>query len=60
MISGNEYVRFVTEQVMTYIHLPSEERKNRRQEQKNKRPVYANKWLGVLPFAFRTYWKKAE
>lgn len=45
---------------MTYMHLPSEERKKRRQEQKNRRPVYANKWFGVLPFAFRTYWKKAE
>ncbi|WP_373892758.1 YqzE family protein [Virgibacillus natechei] len=59
-ISGNDYVKFMTEQVVTYIDLPSEERKKRKVEQKNPPATYSNRWLGILPFALKTIWKKAE
>ncbi|MFD0951592.1 YqzE family protein [Virgibacillus natechei] len=59
-ISVNDYLRFMTEQVVTYIDSPSEERKNRRAAQKNDPPIYSNRWLGVLPFALRTIRKKSK
>lgn len=59
-ISGNDYVKFMTEQVVTYIDLPSEERKKRKVAQKKTPATYSNRWLGILPFAIKTIWKKAE
>ncbi|WP_461177624.1 YqzE family protein [Virgibacillus ainsalahensis] len=59
IISGNDYIKFITQQLVTYIDLPPTERKKRKAE-KNKYPTYTNRWFGVLPFALRTIRKKAE
>ncbi|RDW21937.1 YqzE family protein [Oceanobacillus chungangensis] len=58
-MKSNEYVKFMTQQIVTYMELPMEERKKRKLEQKNP-SIYANHWLGVLPFALRVMRKKAE
>ncbi|PAV29124.1 YqzE family protein [Virgibacillus profundi] len=62
-MSGNDYIKFMTEQVVAYIDLPSDERDERRkrkEEQKEEQRIYTNKWLGVLPFAFRIFIKKTK
>ncbi|WP_240452288.1 YqzE family protein [Virgibacillus sp. YIM 98842] len=50
----------MTEQVVSYIDLPSEERKRRKEEQKNSHLSYTNRWLGVLPFAFRMMFRRTD
>jgi hypothetical protein len=60
IISGNDYLKFMTEQVVSYIDLPAEERKKRKNEQKNSHQSYTNRWLGILPFAFRILIKRTE
>lgn len=60
IISGNDYVKFMTEQVVTYIDMPSNERKERRSQQKSTQSMYANRWLGVLPFMLRTFLKRTD
>lgn len=59
-MSGNDYIKFMTEQVVTYIDLPSNERKKRREQQKEERQTYTNRWLGVLPFAVKIFIRKLK
>jgi len=58
-MKSNDYVKFMTQQLVTYMELPAEERKKRKLEQKNP-SIYTNRWLGVFPFALRVIRKKAE
>lgn len=58
-IKTNDFVKFITEQLVTYMHLPAEERKKRR-KYKQESSGYTSKWFGIVPFAIRTMWKKAE
>lgn len=48
----------MTEQVVTYMDMPQEERKERKAKQKDTHGVYANRWFGVLPFLFKIFVKK--
>ncbi|WP_238591080.1 YqzE family protein [Oceanobacillus picturae] len=48
----------MTEQVVAYLDLPQEERKKRKKQEKVPRPVYSSRWLGVLPFAVKTFLRK--
>lgn len=59
-MSGNDYIKYVTEQVVSFLDLPAEERKKRKLEQKQITASYSNRWLGVLPFMLKTIRKKAE
>lgn len=57
-MSGNDYIKFMTEQVVTYIDLPSDERKKRKEQHREKKQTYTNRWLGVLPFAVKILLRK--
>ncbi|MFA1821552.1 YqzE family protein [Virgibacillus oceani] len=59
-MSGNAYLKFMTEQVVSYIDLPSDERKRRKSEQKNNHQFYINRWIGILPFVFRMFIRRTE
>lgn len=59
-MSGNDYLKYVTEQVVSYLDLSAEEKKKRKMEQKQTMPSLSNRWLGVLPFMIKTIRKKAE
>ncbi|CDQ39676.1 MULTISPECIES: YqzE family protein [Virgibacillus] len=52
-MSTNDYIKFMTEQVVTYIDLPAEEKKKRKTKRQRKSVLFGNRWLGLLPFAFR-------
>ncbi|RDW19187.1 YqzE family protein [Oceanobacillus arenosus] len=58
-MKSNEYVKFMTQQIVSYMELPAEERKKRKLEHKQP-TLYANRWFGVLPFALKVIRKKAE
>ncbi|MFC2948186.1 YqzE family protein [Virgibacillus sediminis] len=59
-ISGNDYVKFVTQQLVQYMEQPSSERKKKKEEIHQDNPFYVNRWLGMLPFAWKTIRRKAE
>nr|WP_068671897.1 YqzE family protein [Oceanobacillus sp. Castelsardo] len=59
-MKGNDYLKFVTEQVVSYLDLPAEERQKRKSERKNMGSGFSNHWFGVLPFAIKSLRKKAE
>ncbi|GGC91566.1 YqzE family protein [Thalassobacillus devorans] len=50
-MSGNDYVKYVTEEFVRYMNLTKEEKHNRKR-QKIKQPK-RNKWFGMLPFAMK-------
>ncbi|WP_424474876.1 YqzE family protein [Oceanobacillus kimchii] len=57
-MNGNDYLRYMTEQVITYIDLPKEEKQKRRNTHQKKQSLYQSRWFGVLPFTFKFWYKK--
>lgn len=57
-MKGNEYLRYVTEQVVTYMDLPKEEKIKRKELQYTTSDAYKNRWLGLLPFTVKLWYKK--
>lgn len=52
MAKGEDLVKYITEQVVTYIETPKSVRKAQRIERKTKRKEpWANHWFGMLPVA---------
>ncbi|MDY0405592.1 YqzE family protein [Virgibacillus sp. 179-BFC.A HS] len=57
-MSGNDYIKFLTEQVVSYMDAP----KDKRLERKNKRkaqPQISGRWFGMVPLAIRLFMKKS-
>ncbi|MFC4558796.1 YqzE family protein [Virgibacillus kekensis] len=59
-MSGNDYIKYLTEQITTYIDTPAEEKKLKKSAHKHSMPGYTNRWLGVLPLALKMFIKKAN
>lgn len=56
MAKSDDLVKFITQQVVTYIDKPSEDRKRQRAERRAapKEPM-GYRWFGMLPLAFRLW-----
>jgi len=55
-MSHNEYVKFMTEQLVTFMNQTKQERKANR---KDKRALsLSNKWFGLFPFTLKLLFKK--
>ncbi|WP_152656215.1 YqzE family protein [Oceanobacillus sp. CFH 90083] len=60
-MKSNDYIRFLTEEMVKYMHLSSEEKAERKQKkQKASNPLYSNKWLGVIPFSVQSWYRKRK
>ncbi|WP_407268371.1 YqzE family protein [Radiobacillus sp. PE A8.2] len=62
-MSGNDYVKYMTQEVVKYMDTPQEERKKKRRERKQERRAdtpLSNRWFGLLPFAFKLLIKKKK
>jgi len=58
-MSGNDYVKYITEQLITYLNKTPEERQQAKvQNKKKKKNNFTNQWLGIFPMAFRLLVKK--
>ncbi|MFT4412607.1 YqzE family protein [Fredinandcohnia humi] len=57
-MSTNDYVKFVTQQIVSYIDKPKDVRKQTRQQRKEELPSLSNRWFGVLPLALSLLFKK--
>lgn len=60
MMSGNDYIKYMTGQIIGYLDLPKDEKKERRKKQKQEKDLLSSRWLGMLPFAMKMLWKKAN
>ncbi|MDC3413407.1 YqzE family protein [Aquibacillus sp. 3ASR75-11] len=58
-MSGNDYVKFMTQEIVKYMELPQDERRKRKKSKK-KQSSFSSKWFGLLPFAFKLLVKKKK
>lgn len=47
----NDYVKYVTQQFVSYVDTPTEQRKALREERKANKPPFAYRWFGLIPYA---------
>lgn len=47
----NDYVKYVTQQFVSYVDTPSEQRKAKKEERKANQLPFAYRWFGLIPFA---------
>ncbi|WP_040985292.1 YqzE family protein [Oceanobacillus jeddahense] len=60
-MKSNDYIRFLTEEMVKYMNLSSEEKEERKQKKKNSSSqLYSNKWLGVIPFSIQSWYRKRK
>lgn len=59
-MSINDYVKYLTQQVVEKMNRPSEVRRMEKEERKNNRPPLSSHLFGMLPFALSMYIKKRE
>jgi len=52
----NEYIKFMTEQLVTYMDKPKEERKKTKNNKEQN--GFSNRWLGLFPFTIKLLLKK--
>lgn len=52
-MSGSEYVKFMTEEIISYLQLSSDEKKRRKEKRKDQMDPPASRWFGILPFALQ-------
>ncbi|MDL4841562.1 YqzE family protein [Aquibacillus rhizosphaerae] len=61
-MSGNDYMKFMTQEIVKYMDMPQEEKKKRKQEKhfRKKQESMSSRWFGLLPFAFKLLVKKKK
>ncbi|MFC0269976.1 YqzE family protein [Metabacillus herbersteinensis] len=58
-MSTNDYVKYLTQQLVKYMDTPKAERIQQKQKKKQtEAPPYSNRWLGILPFALKLFMEK--
>ncbi|MCH1624910.1 YqzE family protein [Ferdinandcohnia quinoae] len=56
----NDYVKYVTQQFVSYIDKPKEIRKQTRKQRKDEQAPFSNRWFGILPIALMLLIKRSR
>lgn len=59
-MSTNDYVKYMTQQIVSYIDCPKEERKSRKAERKHASEPLLTRWFGMIPFAMMLLLKRKK
>ncbi|MCP8967094.1 YqzE family protein [Ectobacillus ponti] len=59
-MSTNDYVKFVTQQVVSYMNSPKEARQEKKQLKRFERPPFLTRWFGVLPLSVALLYKAVK
>lgn len=57
MAKGDEYVKYVAEQFVTYMETPREERRQIRTSAKARREHWLTRWFGYGPMSIMLWWR---
>jgi DNA-binding transcriptional regulator YbjK len=57
-LSTNDYVKYMTEQFVRYIDQPKEERRKLREQKKQEKTPFLNRWFGMIPLAILLLFKR--
>ncbi|WP_280768416.1 YqzE family protein [Salipaludibacillus daqingensis] len=53
----NDYVKYMTEQFVSYVDQPKERRQERKEQKKNDKPPMSYRLFGMIPSSLHIYWK---
>ncbi|MGD7009412.1 YqzE family protein [Metabacillus sp. 84] len=59
-MSSNDYIKYVTQQVVKYMDTPKEQRQQEKEIKKETRTPFWFKWFGVLPISIMLWVKKRK
>jgi hypothetical protein len=59
-MSTNDYVKFVTQQFVSYMDQPKEERKQKRKQRKQEKPPFLYHWFGIIPFSLGLLFRRKK
>ncbi|MFD3447751.1 YqzE family protein [Microbacteriaceae bacterium 4G12] len=57
-MSTNDYVKFVTQQFVSYMDSPKQDRKQRRVQRRQEKEPFLIRWFGVLPLGTVLLYRK--
>ncbi|MFB9327127.1 YqzE family protein [Paenibacillus aurantiacus] len=60
MAGRDDLIKYVTQQVVTYMDTPEEERRKRRQAAKAAREPWLTKWFGIAPVGIALWWRSRK
>ncbi|WP_078545711.1 YqzE family protein [Litchfieldia alkalitelluris] len=57
-MSTNDYVKYMTQQIVSYYDKPKQVRRETKLQKKTERSPFASHWFGILPLAFSLMFKR--
>ncbi|MTH52396.1 YqzE family protein [Bacillus mangrovi] len=57
-MSSNDYVKYLTQQVVKYMDTPKEEREQQKELKKSAKTPFWSRWFGVLPVSMLLLMRK--
>lgn len=57
-MSGNDYLKYITEEVVAYLDMTREEKKESKEQRKSENQKLSNQWFGILPMSLKLFMKK--
>ncbi len=57
-MSTNDYVKYVTQQVVTYMDSPKQDRLQKKMQRRNEKEPFLQKWFGVVPVSIKLIYEK--
>ncbi|MEX2415479.1 MAG: YqzE family protein [Paenibacillaceae bacterium] len=60
MADGDKLVRYITQQVVSFLETPRTTRVESRKRDKSSREQWAFRWFGLVPFALSFWYKKVK
>lgn len=60
MADGDKLVRYITQQMVSFLDSPRSSRTNSRSRYRNNREHWAFRWFGLVPFALSFWYKNVR
>ncbi|UVI27931.1 YqzE family protein [Paenibacillus spongiae] len=58
MASRDELIKYMTQQLVTYMETPQEQRKLKREAAKAAKEPWLTRWFGIAPLGIALWWRK--
>ncbi|MFD0767981.1 YqzE family protein [Bacillus sp. CGMCC 1.60114] len=59
-MSTNDYIRYMTQQFVSYMDAPKADRKQKRQQRREEREPFLNRWFGMLPLSAAVFYRQVK
>ncbi|PFK33147.1 YqzE family protein [Bacillus cereus] len=59
-MSTNDYVRFVTQQFVSYMDAPKEDRKQKKEQRRAEKAPFLNRWFGMMPLSAVLFYQNVK